>query len=133
MGGQITFPGGSLYQRHQMGIEGILDTVAPEVAVFGNGCTLVEPGGGRTDFRHRSARVAPMLEAYNASPSRMANRIIADTIRPSPGDPAKMVEAMIASVDQELVFAQERFYAIAGANHLGFPPVDPISGRRNPL
>jgi alkylation response protein AidB-like acyl-CoA dehydrogenase len=27
------------------------------------------------------------------------------------------------------VFAQERFYAIAGANHLGFPPVDPISGR----
>jgi hypothetical protein len=27
------------------------------------------------------------------------------------------------------VFAQERFYAIAGANHLGFKPVDPISGR----
>jgi alkylation response protein AidB-like acyl-CoA dehydrogenase len=27
------------------------------------------------------------------------------------------------------VFAQERFYAIAGAQHLGFPPVDPISGR----
>ena len=42
-----------------------------------------------------------MLEAYNASPSRMVNRIIADTTRPSPGDPAKMVEAMIASVDQE--------------------------------
>ena len=31
----------------------------------------------------------------------MVNRIIADTTRPSPGDPAKMVEAMIASVDQE--------------------------------
>jgi NAD(P)-dependent dehydrogenase (short-subunit alcohol dehydrogenase family) len=84
-----------------MGIEGFLDTVAQEVAVFGIGCTLVEPGGARTDFRHRSARVAPMLEAYNASPSRMVNRIIADTTRPSPGDPAKMVEAMIASVDQE--------------------------------
>jgi hypothetical protein len=27
------------------------------------------------------------------------------------------------------IFAQERFYAIAGANHLGFPPIDPISGR----
>jgi len=27
------------------------------------------------------------------------------------------------------VFAQERFYAIAGAQHLGFAPVDPISGR----
>ena len=27
------------------------------------------------------------------------------------------------------VFAQERFYASAGAHQLGFPPVDPISGR----
>jgi hypothetical protein len=31
----------------------------------------------------------------------MVNRIIADTTRPSPGDPVKMVEAMITSVDQE--------------------------------
>jgi hypothetical protein len=42
-----------------------------------------------------------MLEAYDASPSRIVNRIIGDTTRPSPGDPAKMVGAMIASVDQE--------------------------------
>ena len=27
------------------------------------------------------------------------------------------------------VFAQERFYASAGAHQLGFPPVDPISGK----
>jgi len=27
------------------------------------------------------------------------------------------------------MFAQERFYANAGANQLGFPPVDPISGK----
>jgi len=27
------------------------------------------------------------------------------------------------------VFAQERFYASAGAHNLGFPPFDPISGR----
>jgi NAD(P)-dependent dehydrogenase (short-subunit alcohol dehydrogenase family) len=101
MGGQVAFPGGSLYHASKWGIEGFLDAVAQEVAVFGIGCTLVEPGGARTDFRNRSARVAPMLEAYNASPSRMVNRIIADTTRPSPGDPAKMVEAMIASVDQE--------------------------------
>jgi hypothetical protein len=71
------------------------------VAVFGIGCTLIESGGARTDFRHRSARVAGKLAAYDASPSRMVNRVIADTTRPSPGDPAKMVEAMIASVDQE--------------------------------
>jgi NAD(P)-dependent dehydrogenase (short-subunit alcohol dehydrogenase family) len=85
-GGQVAFPGGSLYHASKRGIEGFLDAVAQEVAVFGIGCTLVEPGGARTDFRTRSARVAPMLEAYNASPSQMVNRIIADTTRPPPGE-----------------------------------------------
>jgi hypothetical protein len=65
------------------------------------GCTLVEPGGAHTDFRNCSARVADSLAAYDASPSRMVNRIIANTTRPSRCEPAKMVEAMIASVDQE--------------------------------
>jgi alkylation response protein AidB-like acyl-CoA dehydrogenase len=32
-------------------------------------------------------------------------------------------------VARQHVFAQERFYARAGANALGFPPVDPISGQ----
>ena len=101
MGGQVAFPGGSLYHATKWGIEGFLEAVAQEVAVFGIGCTLIEPGGARTDFRHRSARVAATLEAYDASPSRMVNRIIADTTQLSPGDPMRMVEAMIASVDQE--------------------------------
>lgn len=101
MGGQVAFPGGSLYHATKWGIEGFLDAVAQEVAVFGIGCTLIEPGGARTDFRHRSAKVAAMLDAYDASPSRMINRILADTSQVSQGDPVKMVEAMIASVDQE--------------------------------
>ena len=101
MGGQATFPGGSLYHATKWGIEGFLEAVAQEVAVFGIGCTLIEPGGARTDFRHRSARLADTLAAYDASPSRLVNRVIADTTRLSPGDPAKMVEAIVASIDQE--------------------------------
>jgi short-subunit dehydrogenase len=101
MGGQVCFPGCALYHATKWGIEGFLDAVAQEVAAFGIGCTLVQPGGARTDFRHRSARVAPMLDAYDESPSRMVSRIVADTTGLSPGDPAKMVEAMITSVDQE--------------------------------
>lgn len=100
MGGQVSFPGGSLYHATKWGIEGFVEAVAQEVAVFNIGCTLVEPGGARTDFIHRSAKVAPTLEAYDASPSRMVNRILADTTHVSPGDPAKMVGAMIASVEQ---------------------------------
>jgi hypothetical protein len=65
------------------------------------GCTLVEPGGAHTDFRNCSARVADTLAAYDASPSGWSTGSSPDTSRPSPGDPAKMVEAMIASVDQE--------------------------------
>ena len=101
MGGQVAFPGGSLYHATKWGIEGFLDSVALEVAPFGIGCTLIEPGGARTDFRHRSAQLAPELEAYEISPSRMVNRIIADDSRPSPGDPDKMVQIMVASVDEE--------------------------------
>ena len=63
-------------------------------------CTLIEPGGARTDFR-RSARLACEFAAYDRSPSRMVSRIVADKGQVSPGDPAKMVEAMIASVDEE--------------------------------
>ena len=100
MGGQVAFPGGSLYHATKWGIEGFLDAVAEEVAPFGIGCTLIEPGGARTDFR-RSARLACEFAAYDRSPSRMVSRIVADKGQVSPGDPAKMVEAMIASVDEE--------------------------------
>jgi hypothetical protein len=65
------------------------------------GCTLVEPGGAHADFRNRSARAADTLTAYDASPSGWSTGSSPDTSRPSPGDPAKMVETMIASVDQE--------------------------------
>lgn len=100
MGGQVAFPGGSLYHATKWGIEGFVEAVAQEVAVFGIGCTIVEPGGARTDFRNRSAILGPEIAAYDASPSRMVNRIIADESIKSPGDPARMVDAMIASVEQ---------------------------------
>jgi NAD(P)-dependent dehydrogenase (short-subunit alcohol dehydrogenase family) len=101
MGGQVAFPGGSLYHATKWGIEGFVESLAQEVAVFGIGCTIVEPGGARTDFRHRSAQLGPVLDAYDASPSRIVNQMIGDATRISPGDPAKMVELMIASTDQE--------------------------------
>jgi NAD(P)-dependent dehydrogenase (short-subunit alcohol dehydrogenase family) len=101
MGGQVAFPGGSLYHATKWGIEGFIEAVAQEVAVFGIGCTIVEPGGARTDFRHRSAVVGAMNPAYDISPSRMINRVLDDDTIKSPGDPAKMVDAMIASVSQE--------------------------------
>jgi NAD(P)-dependent dehydrogenase (short-subunit alcohol dehydrogenase family) len=101
MGGQVAFAGGSLYHATKWGIEGFIEAVAQEVEVFGIECTIVEPGGARTDYLHRSSQIGPSLPAYDISPSRMVNTIVADSSYLSIGDPAKMVEAMIASVEQK--------------------------------
>ena len=99
--GQTASPGGSLYHATKWGIEGFVEAVAKEVAVFGIGCTIVEPGGARTDFRSRSAVMGDINPAYDVSPSRMVNQVIKDEAIKSPGDPGKMVDAMIASVEQD--------------------------------
>lgn len=101
VGGQATFPGGSMYHAGKWGIEGFVDSLAQEVAVFGIGCTLVEPGGARTNFRYVSSRVGPKIAAYDVSPSRHVNRMLEEGTAVAIGDPAKMVERMIASAEQD--------------------------------
>ncbi|CKI67267.1 SDR family oxidoreductase [Mycolicibacterium smegmatis] len=101
LGGQVTIPGSSLYHATKWGIEGFMEAVAQEVAVFGISCTIVEPGAARTGFRNRSAVVGPRIPAYDRSPSRRMNDIHDDKSITSPGDPVKMVDAMITSVEQD--------------------------------
>jgi len=101
VGGQAAFPGASLYHASKWGIEGFIDALAREVAVFNIGCTLVEPGGARTAFRYGSSRLAARLDAYDVSPASHARRMIEEGSAVPPGDPAKMVARMIASVDEE--------------------------------
>ena len=50
-GGQVAFSGNSLYHATKWGIEGFCKAIAQEVASFGIGVTIVEPGGARTEFR----------------------------------------------------------------------------------
>ncbi len=100
MAGQAALPGGSMYHAGKWGIEGFVDAVAQEVAVFGIGCTLVEPGGARTNFRYGSSKLAPRIPAYDASPSVGIRKILEAGSLQSIGDPIAMVERMIACVDQ---------------------------------
>jgi len=44
-GGQVSFASNSLYHATKWGIEGFVESVAQEVAPFGIGMTIVEPGG----------------------------------------------------------------------------------------
>jgi len=100
-GGQVAFPGNSLYHATKWGIEGFAESVAQEVAPFGIGVTIVEPGGARTEFRYGSAQVAELLPAYDDNPAHSFVKMLDPKNGLAPGDPARMAAAIIASVDQE--------------------------------
>ena len=55
-----------MYHATKWGIEGFVESVAQEVASFGIGMTIVEPGGARTEFRYGSAKVAELMPVYGA-------------------------------------------------------------------
>ncbi|MGK5682918.1 SDR family oxidoreductase [Actinoplanes sp. URMC 104] len=99
-GGQAANAGASLYHAGKWGIEGFLESVAKEVAPFGIGVTIVEPGGARTEFRFGSLQLATPLAAYDGTPAAMV-RGAKDRSRPPLGDPAKMAARIIESAGQE--------------------------------
>jgi NAD(P)-dependent dehydrogenase (short-subunit alcohol dehydrogenase family) len=99
-GGQATNAGASLYHASKWGIEGFMESTAKDVAPFGIGVTIVEPGGARTEFRQGSSRLGEtLLDAYGVSPAAVARRIKDPSFPPSPGDPVRMAQAMIDRVD----------------------------------
>jgi NAD(P)-dependent dehydrogenase (short-subunit alcohol dehydrogenase family) len=81
--------------RASGGIEGFIDAVGQEVAPFNIGVTIVEPGGARTEFRFGSSKLGPKLDVYNDTPAGMTRRILQDTSRLPPGDPAKMAKTAV--------------------------------------
>ena len=100
-GGQVAFPGNSLYHATKWGIEGFVESVAQEVAPFGIGMTIVEPGGARTEFRYGSAQVADFLPAYENNPAHAFLKMLDPANGLAPGDPARMAARIIESVDVE--------------------------------
>jgi NAD(P)-dependent dehydrogenase (short-subunit alcohol dehydrogenase family) len=98
-GGQVAFPGNSLYHATKWGIEGFCESVAQEVAPFGIGVTIVEPGGARTEFRYGSAQVAELMPEYDGNPAHAFLRMLDPANGLAPGDPARMAARIIESVD----------------------------------
>jgi len=98
-GGQVAFPGNSMYHATKWGIEGFVESVAQEVASFGIGMTIVEPGGARTEFRYGSAQVAELMPIYDGTPAHSFLRMLDPKRGLAPGDPARMAARIIESVD----------------------------------
>jgi NAD(P)-dependent dehydrogenase (short-subunit alcohol dehydrogenase family) len=100
-GGQVAFPGNSMYHATKWGIEGFVESVAQEVASFGIGMTIVEPGGARTEFRYGSAQVAALMPIYDDTPAHSFLRMLDPKNGLAPGDPARMAARIIESADVE--------------------------------
>jgi len=64
-GGQATYPNFSYYHASKWGIEGFCETAAREIAPFGIGLTIVEPGATPTGFGH-ALDTAPVMPEHDA-------------------------------------------------------------------
>jgi NAD(P)-dependent dehydrogenase (short-subunit alcohol dehydrogenase family) len=100
-GGQVAFPGNSLYHATKWGIEGFVESVAQEVAPFRIGMTIVEPGGARTEFRYGSAQVAEPMSVYDQTPAHGFVGMLDPRSGLAPGDPARMAARIIESAAME--------------------------------
>jgi NAD(P)-dependent dehydrogenase (short-subunit alcohol dehydrogenase family) len=100
-GGQAALPGGSMYHAGKWGIEGFFDALGKEIASFGIGVTIIEPGSAGTGFRNTAkTHLAPDHEAYKGTPADMIHAVLTSPAMAPKGDPWKMVKAMIDTVDQ---------------------------------
>ena len=97
-GGQTTYPNFAYYHASKWGVEGFCETIAREIAPFGIGLTIVEPGATPTGFGAALA-TAPIMPEYDAGPAGDARRAIAAGSFPLPNDPEKIVRAMLDLVD----------------------------------
>ncbi|MFE1603018.1 SDR family oxidoreductase [Methylobacterium sp. ID0610] len=101
-GGQATHPGASLYHASKWGLEGFFDSVAAEVASFGIGVTMIEPGAARTGFRTTAGTLLGAdVDAYRSTPIGAMRTMLSDPAAVAKGDPRKMVQIIIDSVDEE--------------------------------
>lgn len=92
--------GASIYSASKFAVEGLSEGLALEVAQFGIGITIVEPGSFRTEF---GAASMDMAEAdspdYQASMGPVRNYLKNHYHGTEPGDPVKAAKAMLEALD----------------------------------
>lgn len=99
-GGQIAYPGFSLYHASKWGIEGFVEAVAQEVAPFGIDFILAEPGPTGTNFG-AALDHATRMEVYERTPADEVRRAMTSGEFAIRGDAANTVDAMIAAADDD--------------------------------
>lgn len=98
-GAQVAFAANSMYHATKFGIEGFCEALAQEVEQFGIGVTMVEPGGARTEFRYGSVKVAKLMPEYESCHGFL--NMLDASKGLAPGDPVRMAQRIIESVEKE--------------------------------
>ncbi len=78
VGGLVTYSAVGFYHMAKFAVEGLSETLAKEVAPFGIGVTVVEPGAFRTEFRGRSVKQSSIrLPAYASTAGKARDNVLA--------------------------------------------------------
>ncbi|RMI27985.1 oxidoreductase [Nocardia stercoris] len=97
VGGVRARLGGAPYALTKFAVEGLSEGMSYELAPFGIGVTIVEPGPFRTDFAGRSVRWADPLPAYEPVMAAERTRFEAQN-GAQPGDPDRAAAAILRAV-----------------------------------
>ncbi|MBY4947242.1 SDR family NAD(P)-dependent oxidoreductase [Cupriavidus respiraculi] len=102
LGGYAAYAGWGVYGATKFAVEGITEALAQEVGPLGIHATVVEPGFFRTDFLNDNSLVstAAQIDDYAATVGAMRD-FSAGANHKQPGDPRKLVTAMLALVDSD--------------------------------
>ena len=107
------FEYGTAYAASKFGVDGWMESLAPEIAPFGIHTTIVNPGFFRTELLTKESTnyAEPTIEDY--AQRNTAQRDFWDSMNGQQGgDPAKLAQALLTIADQE----QPPFRFIAGAD-----------------
>src|SRR3954451_24331655 len=97
-GGQIAYPGFSVYHASKWGIEGFVEALSQEVAPFGIDFVLVEPGPTRTNFGAGLVQAKPLPD-YAGKPADQLRQAFINGTFPIKGNAVRTVDAIIAAAD----------------------------------
>lgn len=98
-GGQVAYPGFSLYHASKWGIEGFIEAVAQEVAGFGIDFILAEPGPTQTRFDTGVDYAEPSPDYADTPAGQLRDALQSGTL-PLTGDAQRTVDAMLRVIDE---------------------------------
>jgi NAD(P)-dependent dehydrogenase (short-subunit alcohol dehydrogenase family) len=113
LAGLVGFEYNTAYAASKFGVDGWMESLAPEVEPFGIHTTVVNPGFFRTELLTKeSTNYAPASIEDYAERNAAMRELYESMDGKQPGDPAKLAQALLTIVDQE----QPPFRFIAGAD-----------------